>query len=592
MERPLPRQPFVGPPRPGFQTTSRDVRTCFEGKKVVLVTNVFGDGMGDLGQGKKLAGLLHDLGAEVTFVPCCLESDRPKVEDNVRNEDRWTTLLKSTHKQKRNEYSSVPVIDMDVYEQFMDVRAEIDAADLVLGFPTAIPISYKQKKNIPLLEIYECVQTGKNILGFGNSSGLLNPNEPRLGVLLTNMGPIDQWNLNNLLDQDLKDLLLNGEERESWRVDTVFSVGYLKDPEKSPNSFISLESGSSPSGNSLPGTSSSRALRFGTQERGERKSVTTESTTISMLDRSSSSRAPSLLKKTLGSSLTSGGGNSISLRSSPSPVGNSLQSTSQSTSSSRVPRFGLQEPVGRTESTSISMLGRPPSSRPSSRLKQTLGLGAEGGTPSPSLSSGGGNMFLANFIKLMCLSAPVNKSVTLFCPTYTMGVLPELKLVGRKGGYTRYEGTLYNDTNLERQVNVVSGVCLQDDLLKLLNEAALSGEIHRRPILIGAPGEGTLSEIFSLQLVSMPVFPIYSPRYPYQKDNLLRLAQELLEDEKLTTLFSTIMSLHTCNPQELTALWTSILNCQTEMVNAHQLVQNEWNFMNRVLGRMPVNNNT
>jgi len=477
-ENPFIRRRFVGPPRPVFATTLPCVAEYFNRKKIVLITNVFGDGLGDMGQGLKLAALLHDLGAEVHFYPCCLTKDEEAVRSLLGSGTPWVTTVKSTSKQKFNEYNPVPVIDMDVYKDDGEIRKRIDEADLVIAFPTSPPIGYYKEIKPKEVRIEECVQTGENILGFG-MSGSPYQNRARLGVLLCNMGPIDQWNLANLENQQLKSIILGGMDREKWRVKTVFSVGYLKMPEKSPNPFLSL---------------------------GEQ---------------------PSSMKMGIGPTRMHG------------------------------PTGVMKMPYMHMASKSIGPL----------MAKKVSPVGIV----HPSV-----NLFLDNYVKLMCISESEGKTVSLYCPNFDPGASKlGLTLDGAIGGFRRYSGKVFGKTLV-----LVCGNCSQSDFHKLLNEAALSGEIHGRPILVGATGEGSLSEVLSIESVTQAVFPIYSPRYPYQRDNLRRMSEDLAD------LFTVIMSLDQLRDEQITALWEKMIEQKAEMRNAQRRVVEEWNFLNRFYWRL------
>ena len=520
---PLPGRWFVGPPHPLFPTTVQEAVAFFRNKSVVLLTNVFGDGLGDLGQGLKLASLLHDAGAQVLFVPCCLEQDTAKVAKMLAEGTPWKTVVKSTARQKINEYNNVPVIDMDVYSEYEDIKGAIDGADLVLCFPTAGPIKYNGKLAGKMISVEECVQSGTNILGFGMSSGKLNPKAQRLGVLLNDLGPLHRWNLAQLTDQALKAALLGGLELEAWRDSTFFSVGYVKEPEESPNPFLSLG---------------------GASGGGSGKGMGMEAMPVRMHGVSGPK---------------------------PSAMG------------------GL-----RTHSTykPISIIGRPP-------MSSISPMSALGGSPSLGMSATEKpvglkkapkvvpNRFMDNYIKLMCLVAPADKALTLFCPNFEAGGSRHpSRALKPVEGFARHEVLAFKGLPSQRQVVVVSGFGSQGDFSKLLNEAALSGELHARPICIGAAGEGTLSEILSIQRLGQAVFPIYSPRYPYQRENMLRLTGELFPNAPLHRLFTAVMSLHEMGDPAIVELRTALLALRRAMAAAQALVHRDWNFLNLLFMRI------
>lgn len=239
--------------------------------------------------------------------------------------------------------------------------------------------------------------------------------------------------------------------------------------------------------------------------------------------------------------------------------------------------------------------------------------------PSKMKAMGGGlNPFLDNYIRLMCISAPERMTVTLFCPNFKLSasalglkLAPSRAFMGSSGGSSNSAEattvasmataaaptssgsgnsaasgfTLHVGVVAGRKVRVVSGMCSQQDMHLLFNEAALNAETHHRPILVGAAGEGTMSEVLSIQAVHQGVCPIYSPRYDYQEQNFLRYAA-LSGKEEIIGLVSRIMKLHLLPVEHLEVLWADICRLQRDLRELQTQIQWEWNFLNLLAMRM------
>ena len=472
-----------------FVTTMHEARSFFFGKRFVLVTNVFGDGLGDLGQGAKFARQLREMGAEVTFVVCCLSNDREAIERTLGADVSKAFILSGPADFASLDRNPIPIAKVEPHKDGF-IMGAVRTADRVFVFPTTAQLRKEHLEDASrYMQIEECVQFGVDLLGFGPvgapTQSLAQTEQAkrrRLGVVLNNLGPCQHINIEQLENPKLQQLLLRGLEPSAWRAQTVFSVGYVKVPEG----------------------------------------------------------AVSLVSSPFG-----GKGHS--------PFGGKPHSS-----------FGLM--------TSSSMKSSHPGLLPKS-------------TGGSSSSGSGKNSFMDNFIRLMCVSTRGDEtvsSVTLYCPNFKMTDSSLRWAQGpTEGGFTIHKGEVEG-----REVYVVSGNAGQEDFHRLLNEAALQGELRKRPVLVGAAGEGSLSEVLSIQ-TSGAVFPIYSPRYPYQATNLLRLAEEL-GDGTLRALLERIMKLHL--ESDPASLWRQLLETQGLMQRAQGWVHENYNFINllylRLMGRL------
>ena len=219
-----------------FPTTSLSTQEYLRGKTITLVTTVLGDGLGDLGLGSSLAQQLCDVGVNLEFVVCCLDSDRAKVLRTIGN-------VKATIKSGPRDLivADVNPIAMPKCDLLgdQDLVERMERSHVVMAFPTRLNLEGKRlpediRRNF--LTVQECVSTGENILGLGLDTGVVGEKSVRrLGVCLSNMGQVETDNVEKI-DPVLRRLLLgDSKDIENFRESHVFSVGYVKVPEGKPS---------------------------------------------------------------------------------------------------------------------------------------------------------------------------------------------------------------------------------------------------------------------------------------------------------------------------------------------------------------------
>jgi hypothetical protein len=193
------------------------------------------------------------------------------------------------------------------------------------------------------------------------------------------------------------------------------------------------------------------------------------------------------------------------------------------------------------------------------------------------------NLFLDNYVRLVCTSAPDHLGVTLFCPNFN----PDSSGLGLQHSGTQGEFALFTGRCCDRDLRLVCGFAKQADMLLLFNTAAFCGQIHDRPTLLGVAGEGSFAEALSVQCPTQAVFPIYSPRYDYQEANLCRLASLSPSPGPMLTLVKALIALD--KTEDFGALWAMFRALAEDMRALQLVVQRDHNFLNllvdRIMGR-------